>query len=132
GTQHVTPNGAARVPERAARGGHYQESDAGRTPARFGILHHLSEFVHSKGNCACPGTIGGSLRPLCTACTCAWTAGNSRSFRSITHGAHCMTCVAGRTPSRMRRLMTVSLTLSSSAACSCVTQPSCFWNGSML
>jgi hypothetical protein len=31
--------------------------------AGFGILHHLSESLHSKDNWPWPGTIGGSLRP---------------------------------------------------------------------
>ena len=33
--------------------------------------------------------------------TCSWTAGNAKSFRSITHGAHSTTFVAGEEPERI-------------------------------
>ena len=94
--------------------------------ARRAHTNHLSEKIHSKANCCWPGAVHGGLRPHRTALTCSWTAGNPRSFRSITHGAHSTTCVAGKMRSRISCFTTVLLTWSSLAACSCVSQSSCF------
>jgi hypothetical protein len=69
--------------------------------ARLPRTNHLSEKIHSKANCCWPGAVHGSLRPHQTALTCSWTAGNAKSFRSITHGAHSTTCVAGEEPERI-------------------------------
>jgi integrase/recombinase XerD len=91
----ITPKVIWEAVQQAARRADISEArHAAHAAARFGILHHLSGCVHSKGNCAWPGTIDGSLRPLCTACTSACTTGKLRSLRSMTHGAHWTTCVA--------------------------------------
>ena len=80
--------------------------------AGFGILHHLSEFVHSKDNWHWSRTIGGGLRPW-------WTASPAPAqlamsiLRSMIHGAKFDNLRCRKNRSRMSRLITVSLTLSS-------------------
>jgi hypothetical protein len=60
-------------------------------------------------------------RPVCTACTSAWTVARSRSVRWILHGADGTTWLAGRVPCPMRRLRTVSRTPTGRAACASVS-----------
>src|ERR1700683_2881174 len=126
---HLSENDFPGLPESRPFSRHRQVHSSAFVSEGFGILHHLSEFVHSKDNWRWSGAVGGSLRPLWTACTWSCTSGEVRSLCSITQGAQSTICLAGRTCSRMSRFTTVLLTWSSRAACSCVTQPSCLRNG---
>src|SRR5215471_16926685 len=83
---------------------HSQTDHASFFAPRFRILHHLSEFVHSKDNWPWPSTIcGGLWAPRRAAFTSACTAGNNKSFFSMIHGAYLTTCLAGRIRSRISR-----------------------------
>ena len=52
-----------RLSEGGSKGRHRQGRSSAHPSACLRILHHLSEFLHSKENWHCSRTIGGSLRP---------------------------------------------------------------------
>jgi hypothetical protein len=66
---HQPQYGLLRLPASRPKGRHHQTPLSSQPAAGFGILHHLSEFLHSKDNRRWPGTISGSLRPQWTAST---------------------------------------------------------------
>src|SRR5580658_4805391 len=77
---HLSENDFPGLPESRPFSRHRQVHSSAFVSEGFGILHHLSEFVHSKDNWRWSGAVGGSLRPLWTACTWSCTSGRLRSF----------------------------------------------------
>src|SRR6202040_3399329 len=77
---HLGENCLHGLPPSCPLSRHRQVRPSALAAARFGILHHLSECVHSKDNWRWSGAVGGSLRPIRTACTWSCTSGRLRSF----------------------------------------------------